>query len=63
VYATAKKIAERESLVRPALIRDDDLYKSMSSYLARRVEQTPGFVAMDWRPGTAIDESAGIAAA
>jgi glutathione S-transferase len=28
----------------------------------RRVEQTPGFVAMDWRPGAAIDDRAGIAA-
>ncbi len=28
----------------------------------RRVEQTPGFVAMDWRPGVGVDDAAGIAA-
>ncbi|HZD28999.1 MAG TPA: glutathione S-transferase family protein [Xanthobacteraceae bacterium] len=28
----------------------------------RRVEQTPGFVAMDWRPGAEVDDRAGIAA-
>jgi len=28
----------------------------------RRIEQTPGFVAMDWRPGAEVDDSAGIAA-
>ena len=28
----------------------------------RRVEQTPGFVAMDWRPGAEIDDRAGMAA-
>jgi glutathione S-transferase len=28
----------------------------------RRVEQTPGFVAMDWRPGAEVDDPAGVAA-
>jgi glutathione S-transferase len=28
----------------------------------RRVEQTPGFVSMDWRPGAEVDDQAGIAA-
>jgi len=28
----------------------------------RRVEQTQGFVTMDWWPGTEVDDSAGIAA-
>src|ERR1700744_522775 len=28
----------------------------------QRVEQTPGFVSMEWRPEAAIDEAAGIAA-
>jgi glutathione S-transferase len=28
----------------------------------RRVEQTPGFVAMDWQPGAQVDDSPGIAA-
>jgi glutathione S-transferase len=28
----------------------------------RRVEQTPGFVAMDWRPDAEVDDRAGIAA-
>jgi glutathione S-transferase len=28
----------------------------------RRVEQTPGFVAMDWRPGAEVEDPAGIAA-
>ena len=28
----------------------------------RRVEQTPGFVTMDWRPEAEIDDPAGVAA-
>jgi len=28
----------------------------------RRVEQTPGFVAMDWQAGTEVDDRAGVAA-
>jgi glutathione S-transferase len=28
----------------------------------RRVEQTPGFVTMDWRPKAEVDDPAGIAA-
>jgi glutathione S-transferase len=28
----------------------------------RRVEQTPGFVSMDWQPGTEVEDPAGIAA-
>ncbi|MGZ3360403.1 MAG: glutathione binding-like protein, partial [Xanthobacteraceae bacterium] len=28
----------------------------------RRVEQTPGFVAMDWQPGAEVDDSPGIVA-
>jgi hypothetical protein len=28
----------------------------------RRVEQTQGFVTMDWWPGTEVDDSVGIAA-
>jgi len=29
----------------------------------RRIEQTPGFVAMDWRPGADVDDPAGVATA
>ena len=28
----------------------------------RRVEQTPGFVTMDWQPGAEVEDSPGIAA-
>jgi glutathione S-transferase len=28
----------------------------------RRVEQTPGFVAMDWQPDADVDDAFGIAA-
>jgi glutathione S-transferase len=28
----------------------------------RRIEHIPGFVTMDWRPGAAVDDPAGIVA-
>jgi glutathione S-transferase len=28
----------------------------------RRIEQTRGFVSMDWRPDTAVDDPAGLVA-
>src|SRR5258706_16420598 len=36
-------------------------FPSIGTWL-RRVEQTPGFVAMDWQPGAEVDNGAGIAA-
>ncbi|MGB8488870.1 MAG: glutathione binding-like protein, partial [Xanthobacteraceae bacterium] len=36
-------------------------FPAISAWL-RRVEQTPGFVTMDWRPEAEIDDPAGVAA-
>ena len=38
------------------LLRGDDLYKNMSSYLARRIEQTPN---IDWLCNTTISRMNG----